>query len=138
MCEIWLAFTGHRVFHIIMVSEKFYNINTPLEVLFSKKVTLLPTVNELFELHLAYLEYSILAEKDYLSRTAYGKSKNGKLSKHFLAHADVAKTVSKNRSTITNLYFQNGQFSTGYATHSLFPYRGKFHPQLRLKGLLMS
>jgi hypothetical protein len=39
------------------------------------------------------------------------------------------------RSEITKSYFKEGSFSTGYATHGLFPYRGKFHPQL-IKGLL--
>lgn len=29
----------------------------------------------------------------------------------------------------------DGKYSTGYATHSLFPYRGKFHPQL-IRALL--
>lgn len=32
-------------------------------------------------------------------------------------------------------FFQRFQFKTGYATHGLFPYKGKFHPQL-IKGLL--
>jgi hypothetical protein len=32
-------------------------------------------------------------------------------------------------------FFQANQFKTGYATHGLFPYRGKFHPQM-VKALL--
>ncbi|MGC8887738.1 MAG: DNA methyltransferase [Verrucomicrobiia bacterium] len=36
---------------------------------------------------------------------------------------------------MTKSYFKEGNFSTGYATHELFPYRGKFHPQL-IKGIL--
>jgi hypothetical protein len=36
---------------------------------------------------------------------------------------------------VTQAYFEEGKFSTGYATHGLFPYRGKFHPQL-IKGLM--
>jgi ubiquinone/menaquinone biosynthesis C-methylase UbiE len=43
--------------------------------------------------------------------------------------------VWEGRSAITKSYFKEGNFSTGYATHGLFPYRGKFHPQL-IKGLL--
>lgn len=35
----------------------------------------------------------------------------------------------------TQAYFEDGKFSTGYATHGLFPYRGKFHPQL-IKAIL--
>jgi hypothetical protein len=32
-------------------------------------------------------------------------------------------------------FFERNQFRTGYATHGLFPYRGKFHPQM-VKGIL--
>ena len=32
-------------------------------------------------------------------------------------------------------FFQINQFKTGYATHGLFPYRGKFHPQM-IKALI--
>jgi len=46
-----------------------------------------------------------------------------------------AKALTDNRSASTKAYFENGLFSTGYATHGLFPYRGKFHPQL-IKALI--
>lgn len=34
-------------------------------------------------------------------------------------------------------FFKTNQFRTGYATHGVFPYRGKFHPQMirRNKGI---
>jgi hypothetical protein len=32
-------------------------------------------------------------------------------------------------------FFTTNQFRTGYATHGLFPYRGKFHPQM-VKGVI--
>ena len=44
-------------------------------------------------------------------------------------------TLTVDRSVDTKAYFENGIFSTGYATHGLFPYRGKFHPQL-IKALI--
>jgi len=115
--------------------NKFYNIQTPTQELFDNKIELLPSVTELFEYELAYLEYKILSEKDYLQRTAYAKSYNEKKSNHFLRYSEIPDAISKNRSSTTNSYFKNGLFSTGYATHSLFPYRGKFHPQL-VKGLI--
>ena len=115
--------------------NRFYKIPSIIEYLFNNKVELLPSVTELFELELAYLEYKTLDEKEYLERTAYAKTFNGKDSLHFLRYSQISEGVSKNRTSTANLYFKNGLFSTGYATHSLFPYRGKFHPQL-IKGLI--
>ena len=114
---------------------KFYNIDNPTKILFNRKVELLPSVTELFEYEMAYLEYKMLSANEYIQRTAYAKSYQNQDSLHFLRYSKVSDTISKNRSPITNAYFKNGLFSTGYATHSLFPYRGKFHPQL-IKGLI--
>ena len=115
--------------------NKFYKISSVINKLFDNKVELLPSVTELFELELAYLEYKTLDETDYLERTAYAKTFNGENSLHFLRYSEISEEVNKNRTSTANLYFKNGLFSTGYATHSLFPYRGKFHPQL-IKGLI--
>ena len=115
--------------------NRFYKIPSSIQELFDNKVELLPSVTELFELELAYLEYKTLDEKEYLQRTAYAKSFNGKDSLHFLRYSEISEEVSKNRTATANSYFKNGLFSTGYATHSLFPYRGKFHPQL-IKGII--
>jgi len=115
--------------------NKFYKTVSIIQKLFDNKVELLPSVTELFELELAYLEYKTLDELEYLERTAYAKSFKGKYSLHFLKYSDTPEKVIKDRTLITNLYFKNGLFSTGYATHSLFPYRGKFHPQL-IKGII--
>ena len=115
--------------------DEFYNIPTTIQELFNNKVELLPSVTELFELELAYLEYKTLKENEYSERAAYAKSYKGEDSLHFLMYSEIPKEVSKNRTSTANSYFKNGLFSTGYATHSLFPYRGKFHPQL-IKGLI--
>lgn len=115
--------------------NRFYKLPSSIQELFDNKVELLPSVTELFELELAYLEYKILDEKEYLKRTAYAKSFNGKDSLHFLGYSEISEEISKNRTATANSYFKNGLFSTGYATHSLFPYRGKFHPQL-IKGII--
>lgn len=115
--------------------NEFYRIPSIINKLFDNKVELLPSVTELFELELAYLEYKTLDKTEYLERTAYAKTFNGKNSLHFLRYSEISEEVSKNRTSIANSYFKNGLFSTGYATHSLFPYRGKFHPQL-IKGLI--
>ena len=109
--------------------NKFYNLPPLIEKLFDNRIELLSSVNELFELELAYLEYNCLPEDRLLDRVAYFKSIKGKFTKHFLMYNQSIEPIIKNRSANTKTYFENGLFSTGYATHGLFPYRGKFHPQ---------
>ncbi|MBI4648036.1 MAG: hypothetical protein HY738_15995 [Bacteroidia bacterium] len=115
--------------------KDFINIKPLLNEAFGEKVELFPSVNELFELELAYLEYKCLPKDQVLERTAYIKSIDNQYSKHYLLYSNNSETIHSNRSTVTQAYFEEGQFSTGYATHGLFPYRGKFHPQL-IKGLI--
>lgn len=103
--------------------------------IFCDNVELLPNVDELFELELAYLEFNSLPKKQILERTAFIKSIGNEYSKHFLLYSNYPKIKNENRSLQAQIYFEEGKFSTGYATHGLFPYRGKFHPQL-IKGLL--
>jgi DNA modification methylase len=54
-------------------------------------------------------------------------------------HYKIGKAASldiyNNKSIRTRSFFSKGRFSTGYALHSLFPYRGKFHAQL-VKGII--
>ena len=102
---------------------------------FGDKVELFPNVNELFELELAHLEYKCLSSEQLLDRTAYIKSVDKIFSKHYLLYSNNSEKIHADRSSVTQAYFEEGQFSTGYATHGLFPYRGKFHPQL-IKGLI--
>jgi len=119
----------------VIEKKEFHNLSSFLQSLFEDKVELLPSVNELFELELAYLEYNGLPKGDLLDRLAYFKSINGKFTKHFLMYNHPTKALTDNRTASTKAYFENGLFSTGYATHGLFPYRGKFHPQL-IKALI--
>ena len=102
---------------------------------FGNKIELFPSVNELFELELAHLEYKSLSIDQLLERTAYIKTFDNKFSKHYLLYSNNSEKIHSDRSAATQAYFEEGQFSTGYATHGLFPYRGKFHPQL-IKGLI--
>jgi len=124
----------------ILAKEKksynnFYDFPSLSENLFDRKVELLPSVDELFELELAYLEYNCLPEESLLDRLAYFKSIDGEFTKHCLMYNHSISALTDNRSKSTKKYFENGLFSTGYATHGLFPYRGKFHPQL-IKALI--
>lgn len=115
--------------------KEFYKLPSFLENLFENKVELLPTVSELFELELAYLEYNSLDQDDLLDRLAYFKTINGKCTKHFLMYNQSTEALTAHRPTNTKSYFEKRLFSTGYATHGLFPYRGKFHPQM-IKALV--
>ena len=113
----------------------FYQLPPFQKNLFVQNVELLTSVDEVFELELAYLEYNSLDEHELLDRSAYFKSVDNKLSKHYLMCSHINDSILEERSPSTRNYFEEGLFSTGYATHGLFPYRGKFHPQL-IKALI--
>ncbi|NUM35219.1 MAG: hypothetical protein HUU50_11780 [Candidatus Brocadiae bacterium] len=115
--------------------DSFTNTKSIIQAAFGDKIELLPNISEIFELELAYLEYNCLHQEQLLERTAYIKSIDKKLSKHYLLYSNTCKPLVEGRSALAQAYFEEGQFSTGYATHGLFPYRGKFHPQL-IKGLI--
>lgn len=118
-----------------MIMNDIFNTESIINEAFGNKVELFPSVNELFELELAHLEYKSLSGEELLERTAYIKSVDNKFSKHYLLYSNNSEKIHADRSSATQAYFEEGQFSTGYATHGLFPYRGKFHPQL-IKGLI--
>jgi DNA modification methylase len=96
---------------------------------------LLPNTSELFELEFAFYEYKFLTKPEIIRRGAFFKSVEGKPTHHYIICSNNSPLIWKGKSEITKSYFKEGNFSTGYATHGLFPYRGKFHPQL-IKGLL--
>ncbi len=102
---------------------------------FGKDLLLLTSVNELFELELALIESRSLSRQELLLRSAFFKSVNGNLTNHYKICRPFDGHIPEDRSAQTQAYFQEGKYATGYATHGLFPYRGKFHPQL-IKGLL--
>src|SRR5438034_10299275 len=112
-----------------------HKITSIQQTLFGEKFKLLPSVSEMFELELANLEHKSLKKNEYLARTAFCESINNNYSKHFLLYSQTNESLHEGRSFETKAYFEEGQYSTGYATHGLFPYRGKFHPQL-IKGIL--
>ena len=101
--------------------EQFYKIKSVVNKAFGENIELFPSVNELFELELAFLEFECLSKDHLLERTAYIKSYNNQFSKHFLFYSELPDTLHENCTTQTKSYFEEGQFSTGYATHGLFP-----------------
>jgi len=111
------------------------SLRTISEMLFPKGFELLPSVTEIFELEFAYYESKILTKEDLIKRGAYFKSIDGIETIHSKICKETSKALFENRSKSTISYFMNGLYSTGYATHGLFPYRGKFHPQM-IKALM--
>jgi len=106
-----------------------------VNTLFPDGLELLPTVTEVFELEFAYYESKILSNDQLIKRGAYFKSVNGTETIHSILCKETSNALFENRSKSTISYFMNGVYSTGYATHGLFPYRGKFHPQM-IKALM--
>lgn len=103
--------------------------------LFQGHLKLLPQMNEIYELELAFGETQTLDDRGLIERSAYFASVDGVPTRHFqICDGDPlhlpAGTAQKRRQ-----FFERNQFRTGYATHGLFPYRGKFHPQM-VKGIL--
>lgn len=100
------------------------------QLLFPDGYELLPSVSEIFELELAYYEFKTLKKEELIRRGAYFRSITGIETFHSKICRESSKALLDKRSRLTASYFLNRKFSTGYATHGLFPYRGKFHPQL--------
>ena len=113
----------------------FYKFPDVSAEIFKDGTKLLPSVTEIFEMELAYLEHHALTSDELMERGAFFKSVHGNLTRHFKLCSTHNNALTQDRSSRTRAYFEEGRFSTGYATHGLFPYRGKFHPQL-VKALL--
>jgi tRNA G10 N-methylase Trm11 len=111
--------------------------HTPIiEKLFNGNYQLIDGTDEIFELDLALWEYEVLSKKELVERSAYFKLVDGKETAHYkTCNLQKLEEVHKNSSFRTKIFFLDGKYSTGYATHGLFPYRGKFHPQL-IRALL--
>lgn len=105
------------------------------EGLFSKHLELVPQLNEVYELELAYYESKILTDEEIVRNGAYFARVGNTLTRHFLMCSGEPVQLPQHSSSRLRSFFKTNQFKTGYATHGLFPYRGKFHPQM-IKGLI--
>ena len=104
--------------------------------LFDRNYQLIDGVDDIFELDLALWEYKSLSKEELIGRSAYFKKIEGQETNHYReCNLQNLEEVHKDSSFRTKIFFLNGKYSTGYATHSLFPYRGKFHPQM-IRALL--
>jgi len=128
-------------FGLNMQTEPIQEINSIPDLpkitslLLPKEFELLPNTSEVFELEFAFYEHKFLTKDEIIQRGAFFKSVDGIPTYHYMICSNNSPLVWEGRSETTKSYFKEGNFSTGYATHGLFPYRGKFHPQL-IKGIL--
>lgn len=110
-------------------------LNSFPQCLFPETHQLIPGLAEVYELHLAWLETQALAESRLLDQAAYFWSINGQPTRHFLTCIGETLKLPDYSSSRLKSFFTKNNFRTGYATHGLFPYRGKFHPQM-VRGIL--
>jgi hypothetical protein len=92
-------------------------------------------LREVYELHLAWLEEQALDEDRLVAQAAYFWSIGGRPTRHFLTCVGERLKLPQYSATRLKTFFSANSFRTGYATHGLFPYRGKFHPQM-VRGIL--
>lgn len=98
---------------------------------------LIPDLNELYELELAFFESSLLSDDEVVRNGAYFARVGDRLTRHYLMCSGDPVKLPRHSSSRLRSFFSTNQFRTGYASHGLFPYRGKFHPQM-IKGLINS
>lgn len=102
--------------------------------LIPKGFELLEGLNNVYELEFALAEVKSLDKEELLRRSAYFGKIDGMETIHHRLCVGLD-LLGTNASTRLKAFFERFKFKTGYATHGLFPYKGKFHPQL-IKGLM--
>ena len=100
------------------------------EVLFPDGYELLPTVRQRYEYELALGEALHLSKEELIKRGAYFARIDGEETYHYRICSVMPLQVSPDASEERKRFFEHERFSVAYATHGLFPYRGKFHPQM--------
>ncbi|MCL6479520.1 MAG: hypothetical protein K6T65_14130 [Peptococcaceae bacterium] len=103
--------------------------------MFPSHLELVPQLNEVYELELAFYESQVLSDEEIILNGAYFARVGNRFTRHFLICSGEPVRLPQHSSSRLRSFFQTNQFKTGYATHGLFPYRGKFHPQM-IKALI--
>jgi len=108
--------------------------NLPLSdvesLLLPKGYKLLPLIRQKYELELAAAEAKVLSPRELVERGAYFMSIGGELTNHYHIAQAAPLQVSPTASETRKKFFEANRYAVAYATHGLFPYRGKFHPQM--------
>jgi len=111
-------------------------LSKPLSsTIFPRHLELVPQLNEVYELELAFYESQLLSDQEIVRNGAYFARVGDHVTRHYLMCRGESVKLAEHSSSRLKSFFQTNQFKTGYATHGLFPYRGKFHPQM-IKALL--
>jgi len=105
------------------------------ERLFPRHRQLIPDIDDFYEVELAFFESQILDDFGLIRNAAYFAQVGEEYTRHFLMCTGSPLLLPNHSSSRLKSFFERNIFRTGYATHGLFPYRGKFHPQM-VKGLL--
>jgi hypothetical protein len=105
-----------------------------INVLFGSGYELLPQVSQRYEIDLAYGETKSLSDDELVQRSAYLYKVRGCVTHHYQICRSRPVQVDPDLKHRQN-FFDANAFGVGYATHGLFPYRGKFHPQM-IKGIM--
>jgi DNA modification methylase len=103
--------------------------------LFPPERQLVPHLDDVYELELAFYENELLSDKELVRNAAYFSRIGDIYTRHFLMCTGDSLKLPEHSSSRLKSFFQKNQFRTGYSTHGLFPYRGKFHPQM-IKALM--
>ena len=103
--------------------------------LFPKSYSLIPGLAEFYELELAYLETHALKPAQLVKQGAYFMQIGGEYTDHFRMCSGAPVKTAEDSSERLKSFFARNIYRTGYASHGLFPYRGKFHPQM-IRGLI--
>jgi len=103
--------------------------------LFPSEREILPNIDAVYELQLAFYENLLLDDAELLRNAAYFAKVRNMHTRHFLMCTGESLWLPAHSSLRLRSFFAKNLFRTGYATHGLFPYRGKFHPQM-IKGLM--
>ncbi len=104
-------------------------------VLFPGHLRLIPGISDVYELELAFFESRLLTDDEIVRRGAYFAHVGERPTYHAQICSGEALRLPSFSSARLRSFFESKQFKTSYATHGLFPYRGKFHPQM-VKALI--
>jgi DNA modification methylase len=113
-----------------LTESELLQIRNISERLLPQGYELLPATNQIYELELAMGELNTLKPEELIRRGAYFYKVQGKETYHYQLCTGAPLLLDKRTSMRLRTFFQAYQFKTGYVTHGLFPYRGKFHPQM--------
>jgi hypothetical protein len=111
------------------VTRNYYH-ESLIDKIIDPGLILVPGTSDIYELDLALGESMSLPREEIVHRGAMFWKVDGKETNHYRICSVSPLQVDPRSTMRRKTFFLQNLFKTGYATHGLFPYRGKFHPQL--------